>query len=296
MTVHPGARNRRLPRAPLALLSLFALSPTSRRSLLSVLLALVASAAQADTATAPPVLEYQVLAQYPHDPSIFTQGLEIADDALYESSGLYGQSFVIRHALPGAPPTSAAPVERRALPERFFGEGLTVWKDSVYIATWREHRGLILNRKTLQPTGNFPIAGEGWGLTHDDRHLILSDGSATLQFIDPRTFAVEKTVTVRSAGQPIDRLNELEWIPADRGQPARILANIWQTDELVAIDPADGRVTARLDLRDLYPHGLRSPRADVMNGIAFDAEGRTLLVTGKFWPRLYRIRLGQPLP
>jgi glutamine cyclotransferase len=250
----------------------------------------------AQTATAPPAaLSYKVLAQYPHDANTFTQGLEIADHSLFESSGLYNKSFITRSTVPTHAATTA-PVDRQALPVRYFGEGLTIWKDKIYVATWREQRGLIFERASLQPVGEFPIAGEGWGLAHSGSYLILSNGSAVLQFLDPQTFAVQKTLTVQNAGIPVEQLNELEWIPATHEHPARLLANIWQSDELVVIDPGDGRVTGRLDLRQLYPRGLRSRRADVMNGIAFDASDQTLLVTGKFWPHLYRIQLLQPLP
>lgn len=254
-------------------------------------LSLLCGAVRADAA---PSLAYQVIAQYPHDAGAFTQGLEIAGDALFESSGLYGHSFIARGPLPGA--AAVAPVVRKALPATVFGEGLTVWGERIYVATWRERRGLIFARDSLEPLGEFPIAGEGWGLTHDGTHLILSNGSATLQFLDRHDHAVRRTVTVHDGDAPIDRLNELEWVAGTDGQPARLLANVWQTDELLVIDPVDGRVTARLDLRQLYPVGLRSRNADVMNGIAFDARDGTLLVTGKLWPRLYRIRLPQPLP
>lgn len=259
---------------------------------LPLLFALLCGAALADSAS--PSVSWSAIAQYAHATDAFTQGLEIADDALYESSGLYGRSFIARGPLPG----SAAPVQatRRPLPATVFAEGLTVWGDRIYVATWRERRGLIFARDTLEPVGEFALPGEGWGLTHDDTHLILSDGSATLQFIDPANHVVRRKLTVHEHGRPVERLNELEWIDGVPGQPARLLANIWQTDELVAIDPADGRVTARLDLRRLYPAGRRGPTTDVMNGIAFDRRDGTLLVTGKLWPRLYRIRLAQPLP
>jgi glutaminyl-peptide cyclotransferase len=278
--------------------------------LLLLALALGGTPALAETSTpapktqTPAALTFQVLAQYPHDVNRFTQGLEIAGGALYESSGLYGRSFIVRGALPQVQTQTQAPMllapaasdTRQPLPSRYFGEGLTVWDERIYVVTWRERRGLIFERASLQPAGEFAIEGEGWGLTHDSKHLILSDGTAVLRFLDPKTFAVQKTVTVHSGGQPLAKLNELEWVEARKGRPARLLANVWGTDELVAIDPADGRVTARLDLARLYPHDQRSRRADVMNGIAWDARDDTLLITGKFWPYLYRLKLLQPLP
>jgi glutamine cyclotransferase len=257
------------------------------------------SAAPSSTQS-PPALTFKVLAQYPHDANRFTQGLEIADGALYESSGLYGRSFIARGTLPQPQvPALLAPAAndvQQSLPRRYFGEGLTVWGERIYVVTWREQKGFIFDRATLRPAGEFAIEGEGWGLAHDNRHLILSDGSAVLRFLDPKTFAVRKTITVRSGGQPLAKLNELEWVDARNGRPARLLANVWETDELVVIDPANGRVTGRLDLHQLYPKDQRSRRADVMNGIAWDARDDTLLVTGKFWPHLYRLKLLQPLP
>jgi glutaminyl-peptide cyclotransferase len=265
--------------------------------LLVIALALAANPSVAkNEPDAPPLLAFEVVARYPHGTDVFTQGLELDGGALYMSSGLYGRSFIARAMLPPAPPAPALTDARQPLPPQYFGEGLTVWRDRIYVLTWREHRGLIFDRATLRPAGEFAIEGEGWGLAHDERHLILSDGTARLRFLEPDRFTVQKTITVRSAGQPLEQLNELEWIDATGGRPGRLLANVWQTDELVVIDPADGRVTARLDLRQLYPRGRRSPHADVLNGIAWDPRDGTLLVTGKFWPHLYRIRLLQPLP
>lgn len=294
------------------LFSFSAIAPRALAAILALALVLVGNPPRAEAAgkiaaptssslpALPPTLDFQVLAQYPHDANVFTQGLEIADGALYESSGLYGRSFIARTALPPLPPPAMPPAaiadSRQPLSARYFGEGLTIWRDRIYVVTWREQRGLIFERASLRQIGDFAIAGEGWGLTHDTTHLILSDGTAVLRFLDPQSFAVQKTLTVRSGGQPVTQLNELEWIAARPGHPARLLANVWETDELVVIDPADGRVTGRLDLRQLYPHGQRSRRADVLNGIAWDARDDTLLVTGKFWPHLYRLKLQQPLP
>ncbi len=266
----------------------------------------------------PPTLAYQVVARYPHDGDNFTQGLELIDGTLYESSGLYGRSFIAQQPFPATatppdiPPESRSKnsahklTERHELPARYFGEGLTLWGERLYVVTWREQRGLIFDRHSLQPLGEFAINGEGWGLTHNDQQLILSNGSAVLQFIDPQSIspqslspqnvALVKSLPVSVDGTPVERLNELEWIDSRALGPARVLANIWQTDTIVVIDPSNGRVTAQLDLSQLYPHGQRSQHADVLNGIAFDARDNTLLITGKFWPTLYRIRLLQPLP
>ncbi len=148
----------------------------------------------------------------------------------------------------------------------------------------------MIDAATLQPVGDFHYDGEGWGLTNDGERLIMSDGSAQLRFIDPATLQETHRLTVRDGGRPLRWLNELEWLPAGSldAEP-RLLANVWQRDRIVVIDPASGEVTAELDLAELYPQ--RAPGADVLNGIAWDARDGTLLVTGKRWPRLYRLRL-----
>jgi len=255
-----------------------------------------------------PSIPYTVVARYPHDSNNFTQGLEIAAGALFESSGLYGHSFIARQAWPPVdssanpsanpsnnPPMPTTPTERQPLPARYFGEGLTVWGTKIYVVTWREQQGFIFDRQSLKKIGEFGLQGEGWGLTHNDRQLILSDGSPVLRFLDPESFALEKTLTVTLDGAPLAELNELEWIEQREGRPARLLANIWQSDTIVAIDPATGHVTGKLDCSALYPLGQRAPHADVLNGIALDADD-TLLVTGKFWPHIYRLKLLQALP
>jgi glutamine cyclotransferase len=239
------------------------------------------------------------VARYPHASNNFTQGLEIAAGALFESSGLYGQSFIARQAWPPAdslsPSSTNPPTARQPLPARYFGEGLTVVGDKIYLLTWREQQGFIFDRHSLNKIGEFALQGEGWGLTHNGQQLVVSDGSAVLRFLDAQTFALQKSLTVTLDGAPLAALNELEWIAARAGRPARLLANIWQTDTIVVIDPASGRVTATLDCSALYPAGQRAPHADVLNGIAVDADD-TLLVTGKFWPHIYRLKLQQALP
>jgi glutamine cyclotransferase len=232
-----------------------------------------------------PTIPYEVVASYPHRSEAFTQGAQLVDDTLYESSGLYGQSFLVRWR-----PGGDEPLLRTALPKRIFAEGLTVLDGRLYLLTWQQRRGLIFQLVPWRRLGEFRYPGAGWGLTHNGRELIMSDGSAELRFLAADDQRELRRLTVTEDGEPVQRLNELEWVQG------RVLANVWLTDEIVAIDPASGMVTARLDLGELYPAGQRSRRADVLNGIAFDPRDGTLLVTGKFWPRLYRIRLLKPLP
>jgi glutamine cyclotransferase len=236
-------------------------------------------------------LRYEVVARYPHAGPAFTQGLELSGDTIYESSGLYGYSYIATRS-----PQTPADEQQQSLPYSVFGEGLTLWNDRVYMLTWRERRGFIFDKKTLKKLGEFSYDGEGWGLAHTSDALIMSDGTPTLRFLNPRSLRVEKTIDVSEGEMPVDNLNELEWIPTHGAQPARLLANIWQSDDIAVIDTENGHITARIGLSNLYPKTTRSAKADVLNGIAFDARDRTLLVTGKFWPFIYRIRLLDALP
>jgi glutamine cyclotransferase len=173
------------------------------------------------------------------------------------------------------------------LDPHYFGEGIALWNDLIIQLTWKEQTALVYDKQTLARVGQFRYQGEGWGLTHDGRHLIMSDGTSTLRFLDPKTFAVARELAVRSNGRRVWRLNELEYV---RGE---IWANVWYQDYIIRISPASGDVVGRIDLQPLYPAHLRRTRDDVLNGIAYDAEHDRLLVTGKNWPKLYEIRVAQ---
>ena len=220
---------------------------------------------------------------YPHDPDAFTQGLTFHDGELLESTGRY-PSTVRRVRL-----EDGVVVQRRALERSYFGEGLTVIDDRILTLTWRNQTGFVWSAADLTPLSRFAYAGEGWGLTNDGTRLILSDGSATLRFLDPATLAETGRVTVTLAGRPVAELNELEWVDGE------IYANVWRTDHILRIDPQTGAVTGIIDLSGLLAdrNGL-DPADDVLNGIAWDAEGRRLFVTGKYWPTLFEIRLTGP--
>jgi glutamine cyclotransferase len=227
-----------------------------------------------------PVSTVQVLARYPHDPEAFTQGLVIVDGTLYESTGGYGTSSLRRVDL-----ETGRVLQQVDLPSRWFGEGLTDWRDELVMLTWRAGVGLRYQRSTLQPTGRFAISGEGWGLTQDGRHWIMSDGSDELRVLDPADGRELRRLQVTDDGKPVTRLNELELL---RGE---IWANIWYRDELVRIDPATGRVLGRIDLSGLWPAGQRRRSAQVLNGIAYDRETDQVFVTGKLWPWLYQVEV-----
>jgi len=249
-----------------------------------------APAASTPTATAPvaaparpPVYGYEVVNSYPHDPEAFTQGLEFHDGILFESTGRY-PSTIRRVRL-----EDGQVLARREIDEAYFGEGLTVIGDRVLSLTWRNGKGFVWNPDDLNPRGEFTYVGEGWGLTHDETRVILSDGTASLRFLDPVTLAETGRVPVTWRGRPIARLNELEWVEGE------VFANVWQTDIIVRIDPATGTITGVIDLEGLLPDAERIDATDdVLNGIAWDAEGRRLFVTGKNWPRLFEIRLTGP--
>jgi glutamine cyclotransferase len=234
-------------------------------------------------APGPPVAELrpQVLAEIPHDPEAFTQGLELADGALYESTGLVGRSQ-LRELDPGTGEVRRAV----ALPRDLFGEGLTVVDDRIWQLTWRDGVALEWDRASFELRREVPIDGEGWGLCLDragPERLVRSDGTDRLRFHDPVTFAGRGEVEVTLRGEPVRDLNELECVDG------QVWANVWRTDTLVRIDPASGWVTAVVDATGLLD-GERRADADVMNGIAALGDGEFLL-TGKFWPVAFRVRL-----
>lgn len=225
-----------------------------------------------------PVCSYSVVASYPHDPDAFTQGLLWHDGRLYESTGLYGESTLRRVVL------DTGVVEQQApLSSSYFGEGLTLWQDRLLQLTYLGQTCFIWDQATFAPLGTFSYSGQGWGLTHDGTVLIMSDGSSTLTFRDPDTFAPSGGVAVTDDGAAVDHLNELEWI---RGE---VFANRWLTDLIARIDPDTGGVIAWIDLTGLLDPS--PPGADVLNGIAWDDDGERLFVTGKRWPTLYEIEL-----
>ncbi len=229
----------------------------------------------------PPVELFEVVRSYPHDPEAFTQGLVYVDGRLFESTGRF-PSTVREVRL-----EDGASLARAELDTTYFGEGLTEMDGRLYSLTWRNEEGFIWDRDDLsEPVGGFEYEGEGWGLTDDGERLILSDGTPVIRFLDPETFAVEREITVTFRGRPVSRLNELEWIDG------QIFANLWQQDLIVRIDPETGAIVGVIDLTDLLPEASRAdPLDDVLNGIAWDAEGRRLFVTGKNWPLLFEIRL-----
>jgi len=235
---------------------------------------------KAAPAPAPVEYSYVVRNVYPHPTTSYTQGLQYADGTLWEGTGLQGASALQRLDLE----TGRATVVAR-LPRAEFGEGIAVLGGRIYQLTWQSNTAHVYDAATGEKLRDFRYPGEGWGLTTDGEKLYMSDGSANIHTLDPETFRREKRVTVTCEGRPVGFINELEWIDG------KIWANVYTTDRIVIVDPATGVVEGIVDLAGLLPDEERGPETDVLNGIAYDAEGRRIFVTGKNWPKLYEIEI-----
>lgn len=227
-----------------------------------------------------PVWRAEVVKAFPHDPAAFTEGLFYAGGRLFESTGMEGQSVIREVRL-----ADGGVVHQVTLPPDLFGEGIVAHGGRLVSVTWRTGQGFLWSFPGLKPLGRFSYPGEGWGMTDDGRHLLLSDGTPDLRLLDPVSLTEVGRLRVTAEGAPVQNLNELEWVKGE------ILANIWLTDRIARIDPRSGHVTGWIDLS-----GLPRPRTGnagdaVANGIAWDKAGNRLFVTGKNWPRLYQIRL-----
>lgn len=221
-----------------------------------------------------PIYTYEVINAYPHDKEAFTQGLVFENGFLYEGTGQYGASSLRKVQL-----ETGDILQTHRLPRRFFGEGITIYKNQIIQLTWRSGVGLVYNRHSLRPVRQFRYRTEGWGITHDGERLIMSDGTATLYFLDPETFKQIGRIQVHDAHRAVRMLNELEYLQGE------IWANVWKTNRIARISPQTGIVLGWIDLRGLC-------RWDgVLNGIAYDAEHDRLFVTGKRWPCIYEIKL-----
>lgn len=232
-----------------------------------------------------PFYTYLVVDSYPHDPTAFTQGLQYEAGIMYEGTGLNGASTLRRVNL-----ATGAVIDSVSLPREHFGEGITVVGDRIVQLTWQSRKGFIYDKATLAYLGEFAYTGEGWGITYDGTHLIVSDGTSTLRFLDPNTFEEVRRVTVFDDDGFVNRLNELEYIQG------RVFANVWQTDRIARIDPESGKVVSWIDLTGLLPADVRTGNEDVLNGIAYDALQDRLFVTGKRWPLLFHIDLAAVAP
>jgi glutamine cyclotransferase len=220
---------------------------------------------------------YNIVNVYPHDENAFTQGLIVEDNNIYESTGHYGES-TLRHV----ELETANIIKFYALPAQFFGEGITIFEDKIIQLTWKSEKGFVYDKSSFALLQEFEYSTEGWGITFDGSRLIMSDGTATLYFLDPETFQTTGQVEVYDE-EPVKMLNELEYVDG------MVYANIWTEEKIAIINPQTGRVTGWIDLEGLKETGNRN--ADVLNGIAYDAKEDRLFVTGKLWSRLYEIEL-----
>ncbi|WP_373083195.1 glutaminyl-peptide cyclotransferase [Zhongshania sp.] len=234
-------------------------------------------------------IDYTVIASYPHQPALFTQGLELYQGRLYESSGLYGHSKIVSRSFPPKPEDS---ISGTVLPSNLFAEGLTLYRGKLYMLTWRSGKGLILDPHHFNLLSVFTYEGQGWGLCasiNKERgdYLVMSNGSDLLQWFDPNTHKLSHTVAVSDEGQAVDQLNELECLGD------YIVANQWHQPHLLIIHAHSGEVLGKVDLSALALDAAQSTTLDpeaVLNGIAYDADDDSWLVTGKLWPKIYRIK------
>ena len=227
---------------------------------------------------------YRVVNAYPHDPEAYTQGIQYADGWLFEGTGNYGRSSLRRVEL-----ETGKVRQIRSLDESLFGEGITVFGDRIYQLTYRSQVGFVYDRDSFEEIRKVYYRNrEGWGLTHNGAELIMSDGTHVIYFLDPEMFTINRQIEVYHDRGPADSLNELEYIGG------KIWANRYYTDEIVIIDPVSGKVEGRVNLKGILPAADRQPATDVLNGIAWDPAGDRIFVTGKYWPKLFEIRLSSP--
>lgn len=231
---------------------------------------------------------YEIVNTYPHDPKAFTQGLVFHNGFLYETTGgsrKKGDDFF--SSLRKVELETGKVVQKYDLPDEYFGEGMTILGDKIYEITWRENTAFVYDLNTFKLLKEFKYAGEGWGLTNDGTNLIMSDGTHVLRFVNPENFETIRTVVVLDEkGKPLMQLNELEYIKGE------IWANVWQTGDIVRIDPASGKLLGTIDLEKLADAEMdKDENADVLNGIAYDAAGDRLFITGKRWRRLFEVKI-----
>jgi glutamine cyclotransferase len=234
----------------------------------------------APTPSTPQDYRHKIVNVYPHDSRAFTQGLVFDNGSLYEGTGRRGESTLRKVEL-----ETGTVIKKYRLPSRYFGEGVTLWNDTLIQLTYQSKIGFVYDKEGFSLKMSFTYPTEGWGLTHDGTHLIMSDGTATLHFLDPATFEEVKRIEVRDNDTPVMRLNELEYIQGT------VYANVWPTSRIVMISPESGQVVGRLDLDGLLSDEGFYQSVGVLNGIAYDSENDRYFVTGKYWPKLFEIEL-----
>lgn len=253
-------------------------SPTNPPMTRTPVLLLIALLAATSCSRQSSTLDYQTVSTLPHDTQCYTQGLEFLGPRLFETGGGYGVSTIRE-----VDPKTGDVLRRRPLARHVFAEGITILHNELFVLTWKEKTAYVFEPDTFRPIRQHTYDGEGWGLTHNGKELIMSNGSSSLRFLDPKTFTTLRTLTVMDGSKPIEQLNELEHV---HGQ---IFANIYQSDRIARIDATTGKVTGWLDLSALRKKLPRPNNAEVLNGIARNPSTGHLLVTGKLWPRMFEI-------
>jgi glutaminyl-peptide cyclotransferase len=232
-----------------------------------------------------PIYDVDVVHTYPHDVSAYTEGLFYLNGFLYESTGLEQHSTIRKVRI-----ETGVVVQKIDVPAQYFGEGIVNWDGHLISLTWKSHVGFVYDLATLKVQRRFQYEGEGWALTQDGKQLIMSDGTPELRFLNPETLHETNRIRVTLDGKLLRNVNELEWVKGE------IYANVWQTNWIVRIDPGDGHVLGVINLAGLLrPSDQVSGPDSVLNGIAYDAKGDRLFVTGKNWPKLFEIRLKRRL-
>jgi len=226
------------------------------------------------------VYSYKIINSYPHDSNAFTQGFVAHEGFLYEGTGIRRRSTIRRTEL-----STGEVLQSHTLPDSLFGEGITIFGNELIQLTWRSRTGLVYDKRSFSVLRTFHYDSEGWGITHDGKRLIMSDGTAALYFLNPETFAVTGKITVHDKKGPVTMLNELEYIRGD------IYANVWRTHTIAIIDPQTGRVRGWIDLEGLTRHAGGDTTLKTLNGIAYDEKTNRMFVTGKLWPEIYEIEL-----
>ncbi len=231
--------------------------------------------------TTAPTYGYTVVAKYPHSMDNYTEGLLYLDGKFYEGTGMEGRS-----GLQVQDPATGKVLQRHDMTREYFGEGIVDFGPNIYQWTWQTHIGVVMDRFSLRPVRTFSYTGEGWGMTRDKTSIITSDGSATLRFRDPKTFAETRHIVVKDGNREIAQLNELEYIKGE------IWANVWHDNRIARIDPKDGHVISWVDFTGLLPANQKRDDESVLNGIAYDAAKDRIFVTGKQWPAIFEIKVG----
>ena len=243
-------------------------------------LTMSAGSCKAADAASAPVNGYTVVAKLPHSTSSYTEGFFYLDGLFYEGTGMEGRSALLVNQ-----PSTGKPVQQRMLPPQFFGEGIIDVGPSIYEWTWQSHIGFVIDKFSMRQVREFHYTGEGWGMTRDKSSIITSDGSDTLRFRNPQTFAETRHIVVHDGAKKIEQLNELEYIKGE------IWSNVWHDDRIARISPKDGHVISWVDLSGILPASQKIDGESVLNGIAYDAEHDRIFVTGKQWPAIFEIKV-----